>query len=419
MMKRKAVITGLGIVAPNGIGVNAYWDALINGRSGITKITRFNASSYRSQIGGEVCDSELKPYLESKTARRAARHSKLAIVSANLAAKDANLTEEYLSGNRTGVCFGTTIGSPNEIYAQQHARFLRKGRDGVLPTCSSEYTTHAITSQVCIALGVNGPNTTVAAGCSSGLDVLDWATEMIWNNRLDIAVVGASDALLSEFSFATLDSLGILSTRNDEPEKASRPFEKNRDGSVASEGAGAVVVEALDHAVRRGAKIYCEVLSHASSNEAKNMIYTDKEGRSIIMAIERAMSAANLRPDIINYISAHGVGIPSMDLAETNAFKTYFGKDAYRIPVSSIKSMTGQSYAAGGSFQLVATCKTLQTGIIPPTINYDTPDPECDLDYVPNKARHNQVEYALINSQSAGGSQSVLILGKKTNGSIS
>ena len=416
MMKRKAVITGLGIVAPNGIGVEAYWDALINGKSGITRISAFDASTYRSQIGGEVSDKDLKEYLDTKTARRAARHSKMAIVSATLAAKDAGLTEELLSSERMGVCFGTTIGSPNEIYAEQHGRFLKKGRDGVLPTCSSEYTTHAITSQVCIALGVNGPNTTVAAGCSSGLDVIDWAAEMVWNNRLDMAVVGASDALLSEFSFATLDSLGILSTRNNEPEKASRPFERDRDGSVASEGAGAVIVESLEHARKRGARIYCEILSHASSNEAENMIYTDKEGKSIVSAIRRAMSLANLRPDTIDHISAHGVGIKSMDLAETNAFKTYFREQAYRIPVSSVKSMTGQSYAAGGSFQTVAVCKAIETGIIPPTINYDEPDPECDLDYVPNISRYNKIKYAMINSQSAGGSQSILILGHINGG---
>ena len=414
-MRRRAVITGLGIVAPNGIGIESFWDSLVNGRSGIRKIKAFNTDDFRCKIGGEIVDFNPEEWMDATVARKAGRHSQLAVASAKLAVQDAGLLPEQLADDRTGASFGTTIGSPNELYADQHTRFLKKGPRGILPTSSSEYTTHAITSHVCIELGINGPNVTIASGCSSGLDVVDWGCQNIESGRLDRAVVGASDALLSEFSFATLDCLGILAKDNDNPEGACKPFDKNRDGSAASEGAGAVVIESLESALQRKAKIYAEFVSHASSNEAQNMIYTDKDGKSISQAIERAMHRGNLEKDMIDYISAHGVGIPSMDLAESNAFKNYFGEQCYRIPVSSIKSMTGQSYAAGGSFQVVAVCKSLETGILPPTINLTTPDPECDLDYIPNKARLNKINYALMNSQSAGGSQSILIL-RKYNG---
>lgn len=414
-MRRKAVITGLGIVAPNGVGVDKYWDSLVKGQSGIRKIKSFDTKDFRCKVGGEIQNFDPEEWMDSSVARKSGRHSQLAVASAKLAVKDSGLNLEDLSDERTGASFGTTIGSPNELYAEQHARFLKRGPRGVLPTSSSEYTTHAITSHVCIELGINGPNVTIASGCSSGLDVVDWGCQNIENGNLDRAVVGASDTLLSDFAFATLDCLGILAKDCDEPGKACKPFDKNRNGSVVSEGSGAVVIESLESALQRNARIYAEFVSHASSNEAQNMIYTDKDGKSIVLAIQRAMARGNLEKNMIDYISAHGVGIPSMDLAESNAFKAYFEKDSYRIPVSSIKSMTGQSYAAGGAFQVVAVCKSLETGILPPTINYTTPDPECDLDYIPNKARHNKINYAMMNSQSAGGSQSVLIL-RKFNG---
>jgi len=412
MAKRRAVITGLGAVAPNGVGVEAFWESLLAGRSAIRPITRFDTSEFRSKIGGEVRDFRPKDFISSKSLSQMGLFAQFAVASSRLAWEDSGLNGARLRQERFGVASGASIGDPNDLYAHNFERFLRRGRRGVHYSISSEYTAHAATAHISIELGHKGPTHTVSAGCTSGLEVLDWVLNLIRSGELDMAVACASDSTLFPFYFATLDVLRILSARNDEPEKASRPYDLHRDGSVASEGGGAVVVEELSHALQRGARIYAELVSYSGSSFAREMIAPDRDGESIYLSMQRALQLADLNPGQIDYVCSHGVAIPDEDVAETRALKRLMGEAAYRVPVSSIKSMIGQPYAAGGIYQVVTVCKALETGWIPPTINLETPDPECDLDYVPGQARRNDLEYALTNSQGVGGTQSAVVLRK-------
>jgi 3-oxoacyl-[acyl-carrier-protein] synthase II len=257
---------------------------------------------------------------------------------------------------------------------------------------------------------------TASSGCCTGFDVMEWGRLQIASGRADMMVVGASEAPLFPFSFASFCALHILSTRNDEPERASRPYDAHRDGIVLSEGGAAIVIEEREHAENRGARVLARVLGYASAAEGGDILRPDPEGRAITSAILAALQRARLDPEDIDYIGAHGVGTPEYDLCETRAFKAAFGPRIYNIPVSSIKSMTGQALAAGGALQIAAACMTLQEGYLPPTINLDTPDPECDLDYVPHRARRARVRHLVMNAHSVGGTHSVLVLGANHGG---
>lgn len=409
---RRAVITGLGALAPNGIGVDAFWEALLAGRSGIRPISRFDTSQFRSHIGGQVWDFQPKDFITAKHLSQMSLFTQFAVASSRLAYEDGGLNGHAVRPERVGLAAGATIGDPNDVYAREFEHFLKRGRRGVHYSISAEYTAHAATSHVSIELGHQGPTHTVSAGCTSGFEVLGWALNAIRMGELDMVLACASDSVLSPFYFATLDVLNILSARNDEPEKASRPYDADRDGSVASEGGGAVLVEERSHALERGARIYAELVSCGGSSFAREMIRPDREGESIYRCLKRVLEQADLRPEEIDYVCSHGVAIRDEDVAETLAFKRLLGERAYQVPVSSIKSMIGQPYAAGGILQVVALCKVLQTGWIPPTINLENPDPGCDLDYVAGQARRNNVKCALTNSQGVGGTQSAAILKK-------
>ncbi len=412
MGARRAVITGLGTVAPNGIGVEAFWEALVEGRSAIRPISRFDTRQFRSRIAGEVLDFRPKDFIRAGHVSQMSRFTQFAVASSRLAWEDGGLNGRMVRPERVGLSAGATIGDPNDVYARQFENFLKRGRRGVHYSISAEYTAHAATGHISIELGHEGPTHTVSAGCTSGFEVLDWALNAIRMGELDVVLACASDSVLSPFYFATLDVLNILSARNDEPGKACRPYDLHRDGSVASEGGGAVVVEELSHALERGARIYGELVGCSSSSFAQEMIRPDRDGESIYRCLRRALQQANLRPEEIDYICSHGVAIPDEDVAETLAFKRLLGDHAYRIPVSSIKSMIGQPYAAGGILQLVTLCKVFQTGWIPPTINLETRDPDCDLDYVAGQARRNNVTYGLANSQGVGGTHSAVLVKK-------
>lgn len=409
---RRAVITGLGAIAPNGIGAEPFWEALVAGRSAVRPISRFDTSQFRSRIGGEVRDFRPGDFISTKNIAQLSLFTQFAVASSRLAWEDGGLNGRKICPERVGLAAGATIGDPNDVYAREFENFLRRGRRGVHYSISAEYTAHAATSHVSIELGHKGPTHTVSAGCTSGFEVLGWALNAIRIGELDMVLACASDSVLSPFYFATLDVLNILSTRNEEPERACRPYDADRDGAVASEGGGAVLVEERSHALERGARIYAELVACGSSSFAHEMIRPDRGGESIYRCLQRVLDQADLRPHDIDYICSHGVAIPDEDVAETLAFKRLLGQHAYRVPVSSIKSMIGQPYAAGGMLQVVAVCKVLQTGWIPPTINFESPAPKCDLDYVAGQARRNNVNCALTNSQGVGGSQSALILKK-------
>lgn len=411
-MKRRVVITGLGILAPNGNGKDAYWDALINGKSGIRRIAAFDPTPFNSQIAGEVKDFDPGDYFDPKLVKRSGRFTHFGVATSKMAVADSGIDLNKVHRDRCGVCFGTTIGAENDIYEGQHRKFLQSGPKAVSRFTAPEFTPHVTTGYICSELKITGPNSTLCSGCLTGLDVVNWGFTMVKKGDVDVAVVGSSDAPIFPFAMSTFCALGILSKRNEEPEKASRPYDKNRDGMVLSEGGATIVIEELHHALNRGADIYAEIISYASSCDAQDVIQVDVNGKGLISALEQASIAGKIRKEEIDYICAHGNAIPSYDVAETNAFKTFFGDHAYKVPISSIKSMTGQAYAAGGGFQVVATSLCLKTGIIPPTINLDMPDPLCDLDYVPHHARRLSLDTALINSHSVGGTHAVFILKK-------
>lgn len=412
MKARRVVITGLGILAPNGNGKDAYWDALIKGRSGIKKIASFDSSPFSTQIAGEVKDFNPCDYFDSKLVKRSGRFTHFGVAASKMAVSDSRIDLSTENRDRCGVCFGTTIGAENDIYESQHRRFLELGPKAVNRFTAPEFTPHVATGYICSELKITGPNSTLSSGCSTGLEVINWGFKMVRRGEVDVAVVGSSDAPIFPFAMSTFCALGILSKRNEAPEKASRPYDKGRDGMVISEGGAAVVIEELNHALERGATIYAEIVSYASTCDAQDVVRVDLSGQALVSAIEQALTFGKMRREEIDYICAHGNAIPSYDVSETNAFKTFFQKHAYKIPVSSIKSMTGQAYAAGGGFQVVATSLCLKNGFVTPTINLEMPDPLCDLDYVPLHSRRFPMDTALINSHSVGGTHAVLVLRK-------
>lgn len=410
-MRKRVVITGLGVVSPVGIGKEAFWQALTQGRSGIGKITSFDVSEYPSQIAGEVKDFVPENHIDSRRARRMSRFSQFAVAAARMAVEDSGLQMEANDLHRVGVCFGSSIGGGN-VFEQEHCVFLAKGPMSIKPSSWSEYIVHATTSHICIELGIKGPTMTIASGCCTGLDVVNWGCSQIHAGEVEVTIVGSAESPLFPFSFSVLCSMGALSKRNNDPQKASRPYDLHRDGVVVSEGGAAIVLEELEHALDRNAKIYAEVLGFASADEGDHMLRCDTSGETLARAIEIALANAGLSKLGIDYINSHGNSLPDYDLCETNAFKRAFGEGAYNIPISSIKSMIGQALAAGGGFQVVSSCLTIENSLIPPTINYEVPDPQCDLDYVPNQARVARVKKVLTNAHSIGGMHSLLALGK-------
>ena len=412
MITRRVVITGLGILSPNGNGKDAYWNALINGRSGIQRITYFDPSDFSTQIAGEVKNFDPRDYFEPKLVKRSARFTHFGVATAKMAVEDSGIDLSKENRTRCGVCFGTTIGAENDIYEQQHRKFLEFGPKAVGRFTAPEVTPHAATGYICSELKITGPNSTLSSGCSTGLEVVNWGYKMVKSGEVDVAIVGSADTPIFGFTLSALCSLDILSKRNAEPEKASRPYDKDRDGMVVSEGGASIAIEELNHALDRGANIYAEIVSYATSCEAQDVFHVEMTGQTLVSALEQALIAGKVSKEEIDYICAHGNAIRSYDVAETNAFKAFFGNHAYKIPISSIKSMTGQAFAAGGGFQVVATSLSLKNGLIPPTINLDAPDPLCNLDYVPLHARRFTMHTALINSHSVGGSHAVLVLKK-------
>jgi 3-oxoacyl-[acyl-carrier-protein] synthase II len=408
---RRVVITGLGIIAPNGIGKDEFWKSLISGKSGIDKITSFDASSLPSQIAGEVKNFEPILYLDSKQVRRMSRVAQFAVATAKMAIEDSGLEISDENRHEIGVCFGTTTGKGN-IFEEDHAEYLSRGMKGIYPLTALQFCPHSLTGYVSVEFGISGPATTISSGCTTGLDVIIWGCSQICSGKMKAIIVGSAETPLFPLLFSTLCASGNLSTRNDDPKGASRPYELKRDGLVISEGGAAVILEDLESALDRGAKIYAEVLGFGSAEEGLDMMKCDISGKTLAQAIKSALAMAKLDASDIDYICAHGNSMPDYDIAETNAFKLVFGERAYKIPISSIKSMIGQPLAASGGFQVAASCLTLQNGIVPPTINYEIPDPNCDLDYVPNQARAARVQTVLINAHSLGETHSVLILGQ-------
>jgi len=406
---KKVVITGLGLVTPVGCGVNETWAALKAGRSGIAAIAGFDAALFDTRIAGEVKGFVTPDFLDKKEARRLDRFVQYALSSAHEAVQDSGLNPEKILPCRGGVIIGSGIGGLRVIEAE-HKNLLSSGPRRISPFLIPMLIPDIAAGRVAMLLNFKGPNFATVSACASGAHAIGVAFREIQAGKIDLAVAGGTESCITPLGLGGFCSMKALSTRNDQPEKASRPFDQNRDGFVMAEGSGIVVLEELEHARKRGARIYAEMAGYGASADAYHITAPDPEGTGMALAMESALQDAGLNPSDISYINAHGTSTDWNDLVETKAVKKVFGPAAREIPLSSTKSMTGHMLGAAGSAELVFCCLALRDSIVPPTINYETPDPECDLDYVPNQAREVSLQAILSNSFGFGGHNASLVV---------
>ena len=414
MNGRRVVVTGLGAVTPLGNDVPSYWDSIVNGRSGVGRITQFDPSPYTSQIAGEVRDFDPSNWIKPKDARKMDRFVQFSIVASEEAMKDACLDMAAEDPDRVGVLVGSGIGGLIVI-EKQHAVLMEKGPSKVSPFLIPMLITNMASGHVSIRLGAKGPNLCIATACATATHSIGEAARIIASGDAEVMITGGAESATTPLGLAGFCALKALSTRNDAPERASRPFDAERDGFIMSEGAGIVVIEELEHAKKRGARIYCELAGYGLTADAHHMTAPAPEGAGAARCMKRALCSSGLNPDDVDYINAHGTSTRLNDKFETAAIKTVFGDHARRLPVSSTKSMVGHLLGAAGGVELIAAVLALQNGVIPPTINYENPDPECDLDYVPNTARELEVNVAMSNSFGFGGHNATLLIKKFTN----
>lgn len=405
----KVVVTGMGAITPLGLNVQDTWQALIEGRSGIGRITQFDASAYPTQIAGEVKGFDPGEYMDVKEARRMARFSQFAVAGAKMALEDAGLTVHESTAEDVGVVIGTAIGGALVESEMAHLILLNKGVRRVPPLFVPSMIPNAAAHHVACAFGIRGYSSTVVGACASGNQAIGEGARAIRDGSAQVVIAGGTESAMCELALAGICAMRALSTRNDEPERASRPFDAERDGFVVSDGCGVLVLESLDHAMARGARVYAEVLGYGVSSDAYHVSAPHPEGRGSALAMRRAIADAGLKPEDIRYINAHATATPIGDPAEVVAIKSVFGSRAYEIPVNATKSMIGHLLGAAGAVEAIATIMTIQEGILHPTINYEHPDPECDLDCVPNEARRTQVDIALSNSFGFGGQNACLV----------
>ena len=410
-MKRQPVITGLGIVSPIGIGVEKFWAAATAGRSGLRPPTLFDASKLPGDCRtvGEVTDFNPRDWMPGRIAKTAARFSQFAVASAKMARADSGLDAAGISPDRLKVAIGTSLNGETDIAESNIASFSLKRE--VSPFAALEYPAHAASSHVAIDSHAFGQTTTFATACAAGLDAIAWAAEEVQRGNADAALAGASEAPLSEFIMMIFHSVGVLSRWDGPPEEASRPFDLHRSGLVLAEGATVVSVESEEAARARGARIYARILSASSANEGAHLRKVDETGEAVSRSLAIAMQRADLRPSDVDFICAHGNSMQDYDTAETAGIKRAFGRNAWNIPISSTKSMCGQALAASSAMQVAVACLALRNQVVPPTINYRTPDPQCDLDYVANRARAARVRTVMIHAHSLGGAHVAMLLG--------
>ncbi len=410
--KRRVVVTGLGILAPNGLSTETYWNALLNGESGIDYIKGFDTTDFRVQIGGELKGFDPERFgMDRREARRSDLCTQYAVVTAKMAVEDAKLDLSAEDPDRVGVIYGSGIGGI-WTFEDQHTALMQKGPRRISPFFIPMMIADMTSGQVSIQLGAKGPNYTTVSACSSAAHAIGNAFREIRDDEADIMIAGGAEAAVSPMSLGGFASMKALSTQNDEPQRASRPFDAQRDGFVLGEGAGGLVLEELEHARGRGARIYAEIGGAGYTGDAYHMADMAPRGEGGARATHRALKQAGLQPEDVDYINAHGTSTPIGDKSETAAIKTVFGKHAAKLAVSSTKSMTGHLLGASGAIETIASILAIYQDRVPPTINYETPDPECDLDYVPNKAREMPVEVAVNNSFGFGGHNAVLVMRK-------
>jgi 3-oxoacyl-[acyl-carrier-protein] synthase II len=409
-MSRRVVITGLGTVNPLSSDVAAYWESLCSGRSGIGTIEQFDPVRHEVKFAGEVKGWEPEAILGAKAARRLDRFAQFAMVAAESAVRDCGLDFSKEDPFRCGVIFGSGIGGLWE-FEQQHERYMQGGPGRVSPFIVPKMIVNSAGGNISIEYGLCGPNTTVATACSSAAHAIGDAMRAIQYDHADVMVTGGAEAGITPMGVSGFIQARALSRRNSDPQRASRPFDKDRDGFVLGEGAGVLVVEELGHAQRRGARIYAELLGVGNTADAHHITAPHPDGAGAGMAMRMALRDARLDPSDIDYINAHGTSTELGDVAETRAIKQVFGEHARRVAISSTKSMVGHLLGASGAVELIATVLSIQSGVVHPTINYHTPDPDCDLDYVPNTARQHRVRRAISNSFGFGGHNCCLAIG--------
>ena len=408
MEKRRVVVTGIGMISPLGIGNDATWQGLIEGKSGIGRISKFDASAYACQIAGEVRGFDPEQWLEKKEVKKSDTFIHYAIAAAQMAADDAKLDTSKEDSDRVGVVIGSGIGGL-PLIEEMHRKLLERGPSRISPFFIPGLIVNLAAGHISIRFNAQGPNSAPATACATGAHAIGDAMKIIRHDEADVMFAGGSEAVITPLAVGGFSAMRALSTRNDEPQKASRPWDLNRDGFVMGEGAGVVILEEREHALARGAHIYCEVTGYGMSSDAYHITSPAEDGGGMMRVMQRALKDAGLAPEQIEYINAHGTSTQVGDKTETVAIKRVFGDHAHKVAISSTKSMTGHLLGAAGGLETAITALAIENGILPPTINYETPDPECDLDYVPNTARKQQLTHAMSNSFGFGGTNATLI----------
>ena len=416
-MKRRVVITGLGVITPNGIGKDEFWNALKEGRSGINKITRFDASPYPCQVAREVDNFDPLDYMDPKTAKRMDRFSQFALACAQMAMEDAGLVVNGDNNGKIGIVSGSALGGVPHAESQ-HALFLEKGLRRVDPLLAIKLFPGEAASQISIQLNVKGPAYTVSTACASGADAIGLGFSLIKNGTMDAAIVGGADAPIAPLTFGAFCNVRALSKANQSPQNASKPFDMERDGFIMSEGGGFIILEELGRAIKRNAPIYTELVGFGATSDAYHMTNSNPDGEGAVNAIQIALREAHLDSLSIEYINAHGTSTPQNDEIETMIIKKVFNEYAYKQPISANKSMIGHTLGAAGAIEVIASVLTMEKGFIPPTINYRHPDPQCDLNYVPNKGIDKSVNTILSNSFAFGSRNAAVIIKACENNGI-
>jgi 3-oxoacyl-[acyl-carrier-protein] synthase II len=409
-MTRRVVITGMGTINSLSSDLSGYWHGLCAGRSGVGLIAQFDTSAFKVHIGGEVKDFKPEDYLDSKAARRLDRFAQFAMAASIKAVTDSGIDFSRSDPYRAGTIIGSGIGGLNE-FEEQHGRYLKDGPGRISPFVIPKMIANAAAGNVSIHFGLCGPNTAISTACASAAHALGDALRAIQHDQADVMLAGGSEAAITPMGLGGFVSARALSQRNDNPQAASRPFDRDRDGFILSEGAGIVVLEELEHARKRGAKLYAELLGVGSTADAYHITAPPEDGRGAARAMQYALRDARVNPEDIDYVNAHGTSTELGDAAETRALKQVFGEHARRLAISSTKSMIGHLLGASGGVELIATALTIRHGVIHPTINLDNADPACDLDYVPKAARERRVRRAISNSFGFGGHNCCLVVG--------
>ncbi len=410
-MKRRVVVTGAGLVTPLGTGREKTWNNLCAGKSGVGRITKFDTSDYAVKIAAEVKDFQGEEFIQPKLAKHLELFVQYAIAASKMAIDESGIAVTSENCTRVGVVTGNGIGGLPTI-EKYHQICLERGPKRITPFFIPMVISNMSAGQISILFGAKGPNLSVTTACAAGTHAVGEAFRMVSRGDCDIAFTGGSESTICPLALGGFNSMKALSKRNDEPEAASRPFDKDRDGFIISEGAGMLVVEHLEHALARGAHIYAEIAGFGLSGDGYHMAAPPEDGEGAARCMQMALDDAGMAPEEVDYINAHGTSTPLNDVCETRAIKKVFGQHAYKLAVSSTKSMTGHMLGGAGGIESVFTALTVDRGIIPPTINLDNPDPECDLDYVPHVARETEIRAALSNSFGFGGTNAVLLMKK-------